>query len=142
MKKIIRLTESDLARIVKRVIQENKSIMKDLAYIGTIGATLSVPILYLAHQNEVEVVNRNGDTREPKNNEVFTGKVVKMKPYGSLNADNNPTGYDITIKTKKDETIDFRVDYSEKNQNVRVGDTIKIKYNDDTYFWDPSIDIQ
>ena len=65
-----------------------------------------------------------------------------MKPYGGLNANNNPTGYDIIIKTKKGETIDFRVDYSKKNENVRVGDTIKIKYNDDTYFWDPSIDIQ
>jgi hypothetical protein len=133
------LKESDLTRIVKRVIQENKSIMKDLVYIG---ATLSVPIIYLASQNEVEVVDRNGDSKEPKNGEVFTGKVVKMKPYGSLNANNNPTGYDIIIKTKKGETIDFRVDYSKKNENVRVGDTIKIKYNDDTYFWDPSIDIQ
>ena len=138
MKKTIRLTESELITVIKKMMIENKSLMRD---IGLAAVTLAIPILYLASTNEVEVVDRGGETRTPKNGEIFNGKIIKIKPYGTLNAYNNPTGYDVVVKTKNDETIKFRIDYSEKNENLKKGDTIKMKYNDNFYFWDPSMSI-
>ena len=109
---------------------------------GIAAVALAIPILYLSSQNNVEVVDKNGESRPAENGEIFQGKITKMKPYGKLNAYNNPPGYYLTIKTKKGETVDFMLDYTEKVENTRVGDVIKVKYNDDTYFWDSSMDIQ
>jgi polyribonucleotide nucleotidyltransferase len=141
MKRVVRLTETDLKRIVMRVINENK-LASALGSAAVLGIGLGIPILYLSYQNNVEIVDVNGESRTPENGEVLKGKITKMKPYGKLNAYKNPPGYDMIIKTSKGETIEFRVDYSEKVENVRVGDVIKVKYNDDTYFWDSSMDIQ
>ena len=141
MKKIIRLTESDLTRIVKRVINESK-LGSALGSAAVIGIGVGIPILYLSYQNNVEIVDKSGDSRTPEDGEILKGKITKMKPYGKLNAYNNPPGYDMIMETSKGETIEFRVDYSEKIENVRVGDVIRVKYDDDTYFWDSSMEVQ
>lgn len=136
MKKIVRLNEKDIKSLVKKIVKENKMGLVTTAAIG-----MGVVLFTMGRYNQVTVIDVNGNEREPQDKEVFTGEIIHMKPYGRNNAYQNPTGYDFKLVTSKGEEVSFRVYYSDKAENLRKGDTISIRYDDDALFFDPSAKI-
>jgi hypothetical protein len=138
MKKIIRLTESDLIRLVKRVIKEQPRILDDPGD----GLTTSLPDKFKKIQNKLEDLGfklridvgydlyvfeyKSGDnfiriTINPtETNKPYSVVAVLVKP----NFEPNP-GYE---KSKFDLTYtDLYKSYSENEINTLISDVIKSK---------------
>jgi len=60
MKKVIRLTESDIVRLVKKVLIENKKLIKENpAYVGGINSNVE-NLVAVQWRPEIEVFHKNG----------------------------------------------------------------------------------
>jgi hypothetical protein len=137
MKKIIRLSESDLIRLVKRVIKEQPRILDDSGE----GLTTSLPTQVKKIQNKLESLGFNliiesdygyrfeykkGDNfiviyiNPNETNKPYSVVAVLMKP----NFEPNP-GYE---KSKFDLTYtDLDKSYSENEINTLISDVVKSK---------------
>jgi hypothetical protein len=62
MKKVIRLTESDIVRLVKKVLIENKKLLKENpAYVGSVEGNFNIENLVAVQwRPEIEVFHKNG----------------------------------------------------------------------------------
>lgn len=154
-KKVIRLTENDVERLVKRILKEDFSKAQKLGAIA-VGAGISAASIFLAAAiNDVKVTDKNGVEREAKTGEVFKGVIDKIKPVTWTRQDNDIILY---VKTDKNETVEARVstnldltlivpDLSKgfkdfKNQTFRVGDTITFKVDPKSYFFDRKVNLK
>lgn len=126
MKKVIRLTESDLTRIVKRVINETKS--NKVITAGIAGLTAAGLIFYVNDLNDVDVVDKNGNSYEAESGDSFRGKIIDMEGSGPRGGETS-----ITIKTKDGKEVSFRT--SKRVYDLKPGDTITVKVSEDTWLF-------
>ena len=129
MKKVIRLTESDLSRIVRRVIKEtnehksNKIVSRGIA--GLVSAGL---IFYVNDLNDVDVIDKDGNSYEAETGDSFRGKIIDMEGSGPRGGETS-----ITIKTKDGKEVSFRT--SKRVYDPKPGDTITVKVSEDTWLF-------
>jgi hypothetical protein len=110
MKKIIKLTESDLARIVKRVIMEqntteltldninsslNKIIYSDITYSGHIGGTSLKGEIVMT--SEFSTINKENNWNRPERIETDFFKAKPLTVTQELQ--DAAKGYNITVNT-------------------------------------------
>jgi hypothetical protein len=126
MKKVIRLTELDLTRIVKRVINETKS--NKVITAGIAGLTAAGLIFYVNDLNDVDVIDKNGNSYEAESGDSFRGKIIDMEGSGPRGGETS-----ITIKTKDGKEVSFRT--SKRVYNLKPGDTITVKVSEDTWLF-------
>jgi hypothetical protein len=125
-KKVIRLTESDLIKLVKRVIKESK--FETIASAGIVGLTATGLIFYVNDLNDVDVVDRDGNEYEAENGDVFKGKILDMEGAGSKGAETI-----ITLRTKDGKEVTFRT--SKRVYDLKPGDTITVKVSEDSWLF-------
>ena len=126
MKKVIRLTESDLIKLVKRVIKESK--FDKIASVGIAGLTAAGLIFYVNDLNDVDVVDRDGNEYEAENGDVFKGKILDMEGAGPNSAETI-----ITLRTKDRKEVRFRT--SKRVYDLKPGDTITVKVSEDSWLF-------
>ena len=127
MKKVIRLTESDLTRIVKRVMMESK--FSKLAGVGIAGLAATGVIMYVNDYNDVQITDKDGNSYEAETGDVFTGKIIGMEGVGK-----HGDVTSITIRTKDGKKVQF-ITY-QRTYHLKPGDQLTIKVDPDTFIAD------
>ena len=135
MKRIIKLTESDLTRIVKRVINEqshNESIEKELNNLGYSGNPAKLPPKPKGYPS---VGNEIFSSRDPRNGEITTvrnlintkkGRAKKLIDLLTIVQQSNPEGYEsfmnLTLYPTRELTNQEKRKYPQLAPKITTGD--------------------
>jgi hypothetical protein len=125
-RRVIKLTENDLTRIVKRVIRESK--FDKITSVGIAGLTATGLIFYVNDLNDVDVVDRDGNEYEAETGDIFKGKILDMEGAGPKGAETI-----ITLRTKDGKEVTFRT--SKRVYDLKPGDTITVKVSEDSWLF-------
>ena len=127
MKKIIRLTETDLTKLIKKVIKESK--FSKIASVGVAGLAATGVIMFVNDYNDVQITDKDGNSYEAETGDVFTGKIIDMEGVGKHG---NTTS--ITIRTRDGKEVQF-ITY-QRVYHLKPGDKLTIKVDPDTFIAD------
>ena len=142
MGKIIRLTENDLARIVRRVISEekrnerrlNESVLMTLGGLALGGAIVKKAYDYIKNRKLKNKMTETGNIKRSKD-----GKLT-MKEYEDNESGETFWGIDVTDKTRDEGFQDrnvllFKGDNPERIENI-LNSEIKHDFSDESYMDD------
>jgi len=134
MKKIIRLTESDLTRLVKRVIIEekkskkniNESILLTLGGIALGGAIIKRAYDYLSNRSLINKMTPTGNVRKSTGGDQ-QGNFFTMKEYRDNDTDETYWGIDVTDDTRDQGFRDRKVLLFKGDDPKRIERILKLE---------------
>jgi hypothetical protein len=118
MKETIKITESDLTRIVKQVINETEN--RRMYRLGAIGIHAAIVVTIILNVDSIDITDKYGDDVNASVGDTYicnVTNVIEDRRY------RRSTGYLITAEDDKGNIITFNYD----NPNFDEGDKIKIK---------------
>jgi hypothetical protein len=130
MKKIIRLTESDLVRLVKRVIKEekniNESVLLTLGGIALGGAIIKKAYDYLTNRSLINKMTPTGNVKKSTGGDQ-QGNFFTMKEYRDNDTDEIYWGIDVTDDTRDEGFRDRKVLLFKGDDPQRIERILKLE---------------
>jgi hypothetical protein len=132
MKKIIRITENDIARIVKRIINEGENDKRNLPSLGKMGKLTKMGIFgaiivtVILNVDNVEITDKNGNDVDVNIGDTYVCRVssIRQKSGGNSRSGGSVIYYMVNAEDTEGNMITFSYD----NPNFIEGDTIKVKF--------------
>jgi hypothetical protein len=123
----VTLTETDLTKLIKKMIRESK--FSKITSVGVAGLAATGVIMFVNDYNDVQITDKDGNSYEAETGDIFTGKIIDMEGIGK---DGNTTS--ITIRTKDGKEVQF-ITY-QRVYHLKPGDKLTIKVAPDTFISD------
>jgi len=126
MKKTIRLTESDLTRIVKQIINETeKNKMSPLGKMGRLGVYSAVIATVITNIDVIHVTDKHGNDVNVNVGDTYICKVMTIREkLSSTRMGTRTPYYVITGEDREHNIIEFNYGYDDVN--FIEGDTIRV----------------